>query len=169
MNAYRSLYCLALLALLLAFCAGCTERSTATKNDVSDLPRSGGFSWVSTAAIYDTSSQKKPVSMLIISTKWCNWCDSLHENTLKDSTVMGMIDAWFNACIIDADSDSLIVVGDSLISCHDAAREVFNVKGYPTTIFFNYNASKSVPWPGYLRAGPYADLLYRAYNSLKAK
>jgi thioredoxin-related protein len=148
---------------------GCSEKSTATKNEVGDIPRAGSFSWVSSAVIFDTSSQKKPVSMLIVSTSWCHWCDSLHHYTLRDSTVMGMIDSWFNACIIDADSDSLIIVGDSLISCYDASRDVFSVKGYPTTIFFNCDASKSVSCPGYLRAGAYADLLYRAYDSLKAK
>jgi thioredoxin-related protein len=155
--------------LLLPLCVGCTERSTATKDTRNDLPRSGGFSWVSTAVIYDTVSAKKPVSMMIIRRPGCIWCDTLENNTLRDSTVMGMIDTWFNACLIDGYSDSLIVVGDSLITCRAASREVFHVEGYPTTIFFNYNGTKSVSHLGYHRPDQYADLLYQAYNSLKAK
>jgi thioredoxin-related protein len=169
MNAYKSSYCLALLALLLAFCAGCTERSTATKDEVDDLPRAGSFSWVSTAAIYDTVSAKKPVSMMVVGASWCGWCKLLKSKALRDSTVMGMIDQWFNACIIDGDSDSMIVVGDSIMSCYKAVREVFRVPGYPTTIFFNHNATKSVSCPGYYEPDQYANLLYRAYNSLKAE
>jgi thioredoxin-related protein len=169
MNSCRLPFGLALALLLLVCCLGCSEKSTATKDEVSDLPRAGSFSWVSSAVIYDTVSTKKPVSMMIVSTPWCLWCDTLHEKTLRDSTVMGMIDAWFNACIIDADSDSMIVIGDSLISCYNASRKVFKVPGYPTTIFFNHNASKTISCPGYLSAGAYADLLYRAYDSLKAK
>jgi hypothetical protein len=65
MNAYKSSYCYALLALLLAFCVGCTERSTAQKDETSEFPRAGSFYWVSSAVIYDTVLAKKPVSLLI--------------------------------------------------------------------------------------------------------
>jgi thioredoxin-related protein len=169
MNSYRSIQGLVLSFLLLLCCFACSERSTALKDEVVDLPRAGSFSWVSTAVIYDTSSAKKPVSLMIIRRPGCIWCDTLENKTLRDSTVMGMIDTWFNACLIDGYSDSLIIVGDSLISCRDASSKVFHVAGYPTTIFFNYDGTESIRCLGYNGPGAYADLLYRAYDSLKAK
>ncbi len=174
MSSYRSLCGLAMTILLLLCCFGCSERSTATKDTRDELPRdefprAGSFSWVSTAAIYDTASAKKPVSMMVVSAPWCGWCKLLESKAFHDSTVMGMIDQWFNACIIDGDSDSLIVVGDSTMSCYKAVRDVFHVPGYPTTIFFNHDATKSVSCPGYYEPDQYANLLYQAYNSLKDK
>jgi thioredoxin-related protein len=169
MNSYRAFYRLLLPGLLLLCCFACSERSTALKDEVVDLPRAGSFSWVSTAVIYDKTSAKKPVSMMVVGASWCGWCKLLERKALRDSTVMGMIDQWFNACIIDGDSDSLIVVGDSTMSCYEAVRRVFHVPGYPTTIFFNHNATKSVTCAGYYEPAQYADLLYRAYNSLKTE
>jgi thioredoxin-related protein len=156
------------LFLLLCF-LGCSEHSTALKDEIDDLPKAGSFSWVSSAVIYDTDAAKKPVSMIIIRRPGCVPCDSLERWTLRDSTVMGMIDTWFNACHIDAWSDSLIVVGDSLISCRKAAKDVFHVGGYPTTIFFNSNARTAITILGFYEPGQYADILYRTYNALKDK
>ncbi len=160
MNSYSSPYGLALAFLLLLCCLGCSTHSTAQKNEIDDLPRAGSFSWVSTAAIYDTISAKKPVSVMIVGASWCGWCKLLKSKALRDSTVMGMLDQWFNACIIDGNSDSMIVVGDSTMSCYAAVREVFHVGGYPTTIFFNHKATKSVSYPGYYEPDQYANLLY---------
>jgi thioredoxin-related protein len=169
MNVRKLSHLIALLTLSLVIFVSCSERSSATKDTRDEIPRSGSFLWVGSSVIYDTIAAKKPVSMMIVSTPWCQWCDTLHEKTLRDSTVMGMIDAWFNACIIDADSDSLIVVGDSLVSCHVASHDVFKVKGYPMTIFFNHNGAISVPCLGYYGPEQYADILYGAYDALKDK
>ncbi len=146
--------------MLLALCVGCTERSIATKDEIGELPRAGSISWVSSAAIYGAVPDKKPVTMLIVMASTCASCDSLRLVTLKDSLVMGMINAWYNACIIDADADSLIVVGDSTISCSTAAREVFHASNYPTIIFFNFDGTRTTRTWGYDGPDMYADMLY---------
>jgi thioredoxin-related protein len=81
---------------------------------------------------------------------------------------MGMIDTWFNACYIDASSDSLVVVWGSLMSCR-AASEQYHVRSYPTTIAFNYNGRQRILFEGYYDPGRYADRLCLAYYSFKAK
>jgi hypothetical protein len=160
MNSYKSPYCLVFLVLLLTLGTGCTERSTATKNEIGDLPRAGYISWVSSAAIHGSMPDKKPVTMLIIMASSCASCDSLRLVTLRDSLVMGMINAWYNPCIFDADSDSLIVVADTSISCYAAARKVFNASNYPTIIFFNLDGTRTVRTWGFYGPGRFVDILY---------
>ena len=91
----------------------------------------------------------------------------MEATTLRDSTVMGMINEWFNACIIDAESDSLIVVGDSAIDCYTATRDIYHVAGYPTTIFFNHDGTRSQTIKGYYDRDSYIRVLYRMYLVFK--
>lgn len=161
-----TLICCALLTIIL-LPLGCADRSTAVKDELRDIPRAGSFTWVSTSVIYSGIVPKKPASLLVITKSACPWCDSLEQWTLKDSTVMGMINAWFNPAIINADSDSLIVIGDSLVSCSAAAKDVFRVHGYPTTIFFDHRGVKYSWVESYIEPEPFADHLYQVYNNVK--
>lgn len=165
----RLRFCSALAALvtLSVGMVGCGDDTVAPEYQYGIAPLADTIHWQSTSVIW-TGANEKTASILIVGADWCGWCRKLREETLTDHSVMGLVEKYFAACIIDGDSDSLITVGDSTMSCHDAVRAVFGVRGYPTTIFFDNDGSELQRVPGYYDAENYANLLWRAVERARA-
>jgi thioredoxin-related protein len=97
---------------------------------------------------------------------WCGYCHQLLEQTLADSTVMGLISNNFNLCIIDGDSRDTLRCEGNLCTYHQYVRDILKVKGYPTSIFFDSAGNEIARAPGYLDASAYAYLLREVYNRM---
>ncbi len=163
----NSILLLIIIVCLTCASLSCNERSVAVRGEIPNYPKAGSFAWVNSSVIYDTAIVKKPVSLIVFTAFPNEYCDSLLNKSLRDSTVMGIIDKWYNACIIDGHSDSLISVRDTLVPCRYAARYIFEVSAYPITLVLDRNGNVYDRLPGYIWPEAYAAVLYQDYLDLK--
>lgn len=157
----RNMILLACLAFGMLLTAQCSEKTVAPEYVYGEHPLANSISWRSTGVIWDTTTGKRFVSILIIATDWCGWCRKLKAETLTDRSVCGLLEKYFNSCIIDAEEDSLIIVSDTTMSCRDATDQYFRIHGYPTTIFFDRRGNELGRAPGFLDGASFADLLWK--------
>ncbi len=149
------------IILVVGIIAGCGDDTIAPEYEFGIAPLADTIHWQSTAVIWAERASEKTASMLIVGADWCGWCRKLEDETLRDRSVMGLLDKYFHACIIDGDSDSLITVDGSEMSCRTATRTVLNVTGYPTVIFYDNDGRFLAKQGGFKPPQQFADMLWR--------
>ncbi len=172
MTIRKWLNCMGLLAALAVGAvtvAGCGDETVAPEYEYGTAPLADTIHWQSTAVIWAERAGEKTASMLIVGADWCGWCRKLEDETLRDRSVMGLLEKYFNACIIDGDSDSLITVQGSTMSCYTATRTVLNVTGYPTVIFYDNDGSYLGKSAGFKMPQQFADLLWRIVEEARGQ
>ena len=138
----------------------CSDKTNEPSHNFDVYPVAGSFQWHDLSVVWDSSAAKKPYSALFICASWCGWCRLLEENTLTDSTVMGLLDTYFNTCIIDGDSDSLVNYCDTMLTCVDFRKDVLDVHAFPTTIFYDRAGKEIGKFAGYYEPKSFANLLW---------
>lgn len=85
-------------------------------------------------AIKASKQQKAPV-MIDFYTKWCHWCRELDRNTYSDSKI-NELSSYFICVKLNAEENT-------------AAVNKYDVRGYPTVVFLNYDGSVNSRVVGY--------------------
>jgi thioredoxin-related protein len=111
--------------------------------------------------VYHEAPGKKDISIIFVLADWCGWCKRLKSETLADTSVIRLLCESYNIVNLNPDEDSLVVCGDSTVSCRMMAREVLGVRGFPTMVFFNHAGDIIGPIVGYKPAATFIDILER--------
>lgn len=133
------------LLILLLLPVGCSKSDSPT-NTVKGIAEP--INWTGSEKIYADFEGKKEYSMLMFYTDWCSYCRKMDEITFADPTVAGMINQYFNAVRINAESDSLVVYMDTTATGIEM-RSIYEVGGYPTICFFDINGNLIARGLGY--------------------
>lgn len=144
-----------ILLLSLAACGG--DKSVSSD----DPPVYTELQWVGTEVVYRDTPGKKDVSIVFVLADWCGWCRRLKQETLADTTVIRMLGMWYNIVNLNPDLDTMVVCGDSMVTCRQMARDVFDVGGVPTMVFLQRNGTIIGPMVGYRDAAQFAGELER--------
>jgi len=96
----------------------------------------------------EAKSTGKPMAVFY-ETKWCTWCKKLKSTTLSDPTVAQMLNDYFIPIRVDGEGNGHIKFRGMELTERDFTRSV-NVRGYPTTIFFDAKGNEITRRPGYL-------------------
>ena len=115
--------------------------------------------WTGTAAVYDTSIIKNDRSVIFFLASWCGWCNKLKNETLKDSTVIRILNESFNAVAIDPDADTQVVYFDTTVSARDLCNDIYSVHAFPTIYFFDRAGTAISSTAGYRDASTFANQL----------
>ena len=150
---------IAVIAISAILALNCSE-DTITPPQPVKYPTADSMQWSSIEVIWNSDSTKNPYSLLVFGATWCSWCHKLMNTTFADSEVMGLVNEYFNACVIDIDQESLLVVNGDTITCQATANR-YGIISVPTTIFFDREGNKLVKLPGYYAPDAFADILWR--------
>ncbi len=139
---------LVLMLLLVLAVIGCSKKSTQSTTPPVDFEV---IRWVGTEVLYSDAEAdgKKDVSLLFVLVSWCGHCNHLKSETLKDSTVITTLNSRFNCAQIDGDSDSLVVHGDSTVTCREMRSTIYGVSGYPTIVVLDRSGIETTRILGY--------------------
>jgi len=138
--------------------------SCSGKSPVSSIEEPGDYTelnWVGTSVVYQDAPGKRDISIIFVMADWCGWCTRMKKEALSDTTVIQMLGESYNIVYLNPDMDSLVVCGDSTVTCRVMARNVLDVRGYPTMIFFSRDGNVLGPAPGYRTTAAMIDILER--------
>jgi len=158
-NTQRRLTGAVFAAMLCAGICSCSGKSPAGPEE-----QPGTFTelnWVGTSVVYHEADGKRDVSIIFVLADWCGWCKRLKTESLADTTVIRILGESYNIVYLNPDADSLVVCGDSTVTCHVMTSEVLNVRGFPTLVFLDRDGDIIGPAPGYRSVDSMIDLLER--------
>lgn len=150
---------MAVIALVVTGLWSCSSKNPATSTE--EPGNYTELNWVGTSVVYQDAPGKRDVSIIFVMADWCGWCTRLKNEALSDSTVIQMLGESYNIVYLNPDMDSLVVCGDSTVTCRVMSRNVLDVRGYPTMIFFRRNGEVLGPAPGYKTTAAMIDMLER--------
>ena len=95
-------------------------------------------------------NQQKPL-LIDFYTDWCSWCKKMDKDIYGNKNVADFSENF--VCVkIDAEKNSQLT-------------KEFNVRGFPTTVFLNSEATVKEVVPGYLPADRFLELMKVIVNS----
>ena len=103
-------------------------------------------------ALEKAKTDQRPL-MVDFYTEWCGWCKKLDSDTYSDPKV-GDISKNFICVKVDADKN------------HDDAAK-YQIQGYPTIIFLDYEGNIAERVVGYRNAGDFADVMNSVLGKTK--
>jgi thioredoxin-related protein len=97
----------------------------------------------------------KPI-MVDVSTSWCGYCKKMKRFTFTDNKVAAYYNENFINIEVDAEN------GDGLVIA-----QKYQVRSYPTIIYFDKNEKVILFAEGYMQAGEFVEAGKAAYQNLK--
>lgn len=151
---------IAVLAITAILTVNCSEDTITPSPQPVKYPTADSMQWSSIEIIWKSDTTKNPFSLLVFGATWCGWCHRLMNTSFADSEVMGLVNEYFNACVIDIDQESLLVVNGDTITCQ-ATADRYGIKAVPTVAFFDRDGNLLAKAMGYLGPDAFADVLWR--------
>jgi len=153
----RFKYLFLLLALGILSVSGCGSKETGTE-EASSPKTTSKAELTSTKLVWHSfeeglrlaSETNRPV-YLFIDAKWCSWCKKMRRETFTDTQVK---QAFSNLIpvTIDGESRETAVYQGNSYSLAQLSRQVFGVRGFPTSVFLEPNGDIIGGMPGYIKA-----------------
>lgn len=140
---------------------GISACDRSTPQEPVEQPVYSELDWVGTDVIYSATAEKRDVSIVFFMAEWCGWCKRLKKESLADSTVIQILGESYNVAWINPDADSMVVCGDSTVTCRQMTNDAFGVRGFPTIAFCNRSGDLIGLAPGYKPVADFVDLLER--------
>jgi thioredoxin-related protein len=114
------------------------------------------------------AEQKKIV--VHVYTDWCAWCKKLEREVYTDVRIGDVVNEYFYAVRLNAESDEEIIFNGRKISMRDLSQS-FGVKTYPGTVFIDSNGQTIGQQTGYMEVEVFEKLLAyvgsSAYKSIQ--
>jgi len=104
------------------------------------------------------ASKTNKKALIDVYTDWCGWCKKMDADVYTDSSVIRYINETFVPIKINAESGNKHAIEGKEISEAELAR-AYGVRGYPTTVFTQPNGQMITAVPGYIKSGPFLQIL----------
>ncbi len=89
---------------------------------------------------------------------WCKWCKKMDSETLLSQEVQKELKRNFYFYRMDGESSDIIEY-DGRKWTKAQLTQAFGIRGFPATIFLNYNSKPITVLPGYVDAKTFASIL----------
>jgi thioredoxin-related protein len=126
-------------------------------NNSSDLPADNSQSKPFEEILKMAQKDKKKV-VIEVYTDWCSWCKKMERDTYPDAEVQKELKRNFYHYRLNGESSEVIEYDGRKFTKAEFTR-AFGIKGFPTTIFLNYNSKPITLLPGYVDAKTFANIL----------
>jgi len=126
-------------------------------NNSSDLPADKGQSKSFEEILKMAQKDKKKVVIQVYA-DWCSWCKKMERDTYPDAEVQKELKRNFYHYRLNGESSEVIEYDGRKFTKAEFTR-AFGIKGFPTTIFLNYNSKPITLLPGYVDAKTFANIL----------
>jgi len=157
----RHKYLFLFLVLGMFSVSGCGSKETGTEEASSSKPASSTemtsrevastkFVWHNFEEGLRLATEGNQPLYLFITSKACGWCRKMEQETFTDSEVKGALSNLVPV-VLQGDSRRVITYKGQSYSEAQLVREVFGVRGFPTSIFLEPNGDIIGGLPGYLQ------------------
>jgi thioredoxin-related protein len=126
-------------------------------NNSSDLPSDNSQSKSFEEILKMAQKDKKKVVIQVYA-DWCSWCKKMERETYPDAEVQKELKRNFYHYRLNGESSEVIEYDGRKFTKAEFTR-AFGIKGFPTTIFLNYNSKPITLLPGYVDAKTFANIL----------
>jgi thioredoxin-related protein len=106
------------------------------------------LTWNSFDVGFNLAKNTEKKVLVDVYTDWCGWCKKMDSEVYTDREVVKLINDHFILVKLNAESGNSLTFRGKTLSEADLAHEL-GVSGYPTTLFFDYNANPITDFPGY--------------------
>lgn len=101
--------------------------------------------------------EKKKVVIQVYA-DWCSWCKKMERETFPDSEVQKELKRNYYLYRLNGESNETIKY-DGRKWTKAEFTKAFGIKGFPSTIFLNFNSKPITVLPGYVDAKTFASIL----------
>jgi len=126
-----------------------TKKGTETE-ETKEADKKEEIKWMS----YDEAvkeAKKKPKKIFINAyTDWCGWCKKMEKTTLKDPKIAEYMNKKFYPVKLNAEGNKELTYQGKKMTEKQLAGKVFNITGYPTTVYLEANETLIQPIPGFM-------------------
>jgi len=105
----------------------------------------------------DAKKDKKKIVVNVYA-DWCKWCKKMDSDTFPDKEVQKELKRNFYFYRMDGESSDIIEY-DGRKWTKAQLTQAFGIRGFPATIFLNYNSQPITVLPGYVDAKTFASIL----------
>jgi len=152
----RHKYLFLLLVLGMFSVSGCGSKETGTE-EANSPERTSSTEVTSTKLVWHSfdeglrfATKSNQPLYLFIKSKACGWCRKMEQETFTDSEVKGALSNLVPV-VLQGDSRRMVTYKGQSYSEAQLVREVFGVRGFPTSIFMEPNGDIIGGLPGYLQ------------------
>lgn len=115
--------------------------------------------WMSFEQMLEASKKEKRKVFIDVYTDWCGWCKKMDATTFSNERVANYANKKFYAVKLDAESMRTLQFRGYTLSERQLAGQVFQVSGYPTTIYLDENLDVLTSLATYLDAPTFEKIL----------
>lgn len=108
--------------------------------------------------ILDEAKKSKKKIILNVYADWCSWCKKMARETYADPNVKKELGRYFLVYRLNGESNEEITYDGHKFTKAQLAH-AFGVKGFPSTIFLNYNSQPITMIPGYIDPKTFTNIL----------
>lgn len=143
------------LSILFLIFSSCSAEGDAAEKGAPE--RDYSF-WVTLEDAQRQAADEGKYVLLDVYTEWCGFCRRMNRETYADKSVQDVIDRYFYAVRIDAESQQKVSFQNETYSMEELA-QAFGVASFPTTIFISPTGEPVASQPGFIEAGRFHKML----------
>lgn len=108
--------------------------------------------------ILQLAQKNKKKVVINVYADWCGWCKKMERETFPDEKVQEEINKNYYFYSLNGESNETIQYDGQKFTKAQFAK-AFGIRGFPSTIFLNYDSKPITVVPGYIDAKTFANIL----------
>ena len=121
-------------------------------------PAQAEIRWMGMTEALAAAAKEKKFIVADFYTDWCSWCKKMDETTYKDPAVIKLINDHFIPVKLDAEGRRKVVYNKKEYRESEFSAYM-NVRGFPSTLFFQENGELFASVPGFIDAATFRNYL----------
>lgn len=136
---------------------------------VGNLVTAKELKWMSWNEGYALAKKENKTMMLFVQTSWCNWCKRMNDKTFSNEAVADLVNKKLIAVKLDPESKETYSYEGKDYSSGELISLLSNeqVKGIPSTVFYNPETKKSELAGGFIEAKDFKKILKKKTKKKK--
>ncbi|HTF80117.1 MAG TPA: DUF255 domain-containing protein [Cytophagales bacterium] len=120
-----------------------------------------GIKWISYEEMIKLQKEKPKKVVVDVYTDWCGWCKVMDKKTFSNAEIGKYVNKNFYAVKLNAESADKVLYKGEVISSAELAGRVWQVSGYPTTVYLNENLDLlTQPVSGFLDSAQFNKIVH---------
>ncbi|MEM0998664.1 MAG: DUF255 domain-containing protein [Bacteroidota bacterium] len=164
----RIILLFAAFAIALGTYAQEVDPATGAETSPAEMQKVQGIEWLTWNQAVERMEKEPRKIMVDVYTDWCGWCKRMDASTMKDPTIVQLVQDQYYAVKMDGEHKGNIdfkgrtykFVASGRRGYHELPAELMNGKmSYPTLVFLDENYGIIQPLPGYKAANQLEPIL----------
>lgn len=147
-------------ALVFLVLLGYAANHTIQENTEAEASKDG-IKWITFEEMVKLQKEKPRKVVLDVYTDWCGWCKVMDKKTFSNPEIGKYVNKKFYAVKLNAESAEKVLYKGEVMSNAELAGRVWQVSGYPTTVYLNENMDLlTQPISGFLDSAQFNKIVH---------